>query len=358
MKKCLLFLLSFFVVVTNSCHSGKENVRFPKNIVILIGDGMGSAQIYAAFTVNKGKLNIFRCPYTGFSKTYSASDYITDSAAGGTALSCGQKTKNGCLGVDSLGHPFKSILEYAEENGLSTGLVSTSSVTHATPASFIAHVLSRSMDENIALDFLKTDVDVFIGGGKKFFVNRTDGKNLADSLKKRKYHVLYNMKDIQRVTGGRLACFTADEQNPKYSEGRGNMLPDAASRTLDILNKNPKGFFVMIEGSMIDWGCHANDAKYMIDETLDFDRTVGRVLDFASKDGHTLVIVIADHETGGVTLQGGNIKEGTVNVKFSTEHHTGVMVPVYAFGPGAENFTGVYDNTAVFSKMKALYRFK
>ncbi len=147
----------------------KFKSKKPKNVVFLIGDGMGISQIFAGLTANHGHLFLENCKYIGFSKTQSADNYITDSAAGGTALSAGVKTYNGAIGVDANKKPVKTILEEAEEKGLATGLVSTSAITHATPASFIAHQPNRNMYEEIAADFLKTDIDVFIGGGYRSF---------------------------------------------------------------------------------------------------------------------------------------------------------------------------------------------
>lgn len=356
---CLYFIL--FGILVSSCAKQKENSQHekkPKNIILLIGDGMGLTQVYAAISVSKDKLNIEQAQYIGLSKTFSIDDYITDSAAGGTALACGRKTKNGSIGVDSVGTPLKSILEYAEDNGLSTGLVSTSSITHATPASFIAHQPSRKFEERIAYDFLKTDIDVFIGGGKKFFMARKDGLNLIDSLKARNYKVNFNIDDATRVTSGKLASLTADEGNKTMLKGRGDMLTKGTETALNILSKNNKGFFLMVEGSMIDWGGHDNNIEYVTSELIDFDKAVGAALAFAKKDGNTLVIITADHETGGLTITGSDSITHKPKVHFSSTDHTAVMVPVYTFGPGAEKFAGIYQNNAIFDKMFELYGFK
>jgi len=249
------------------------------------------------------------------------------------------------------------IVEIAEDNDLSTGLVSTSAITHATPASFIAHNPNRSDYEGIALDFLKTDVDVFIGGGINHFVRRKDKLNLLDSLVIRGYEADTTLDAVLASGAMKLAGLTASEHNPTSLEGRGDMLPLASSKAIEILNKNKKGFFLMIEGSQIDFAGHLNDAEGVIAETLDFDKAVGVAIDFAKKDGKTLVIVTADHETGGVTITGGDNKSHLVNLSFATNDHTAVMVPVYAFGPGAENFEGIYDNTDIFRKILQLYNF-
>jgi len=325
----------------------------PKNIILLIGDGMGTAQIYAAYTKNHGELNMMRCTASGFSITYSADNYITDSAAGGTALSCGTKTNNGYIGIAPNGDTLTSILELAENKGLVTGLVSTSAVTHATPASFIAHQNSREMYEAIASDFLKTDVEVFIGGGYNHFTVREDGRNLVNELLKKNYSVVKNIDSLNYVTSGKLAALLAPEHMPKISEGRGAMLENSVSKAIELLNQYNTGFFLMVEGSQIDWGGHANDLEYVVNETIDFDNAVGRALEFAAKDGNTLVIVTADHETGGLTLTGGGIASGDITAVFTTIGHSAVMVPVFAFGPGSEKFFGMMQNIEIFQKMKS-----
>lgn len=351
-------LLFSFCLLVSVGQSQKPKPKRAKNIILMIGDGMGTAQIYAGLTANKGKLHLERCTYSGFHKNQSADHYITDSAAGATAFACGQKTYNGAIGVDAHHQPIASILEIAEKNGLATGMVVTCSSTHATPASFIAHQASRSLDEDIALDFMKTDIDVFIGGGRKFFEKRKDGKNLIDSLRAKHYQIANSIAEIQKVKTGKLAAFLAEEQQAKFSEGRGDELVKSTEVALQLLQQNKKGMFMLIEGSQIDWGGHANDTQYIMDEMVDFDNTIGKVLDFAAKDGNTLVIITADHETGGFSLVDGDMKTGKVEGKFTTTHHTGVMIPVFAFGPGAEQFSGIYDNTAIFDKMMQSFQFK
>ncbi len=348
-------LLAIILLLPLSGFSQKE--KHPKNIILMIGDGMGVAQIYAGLTANHGKLNLEQCTTVGFHKNQASDKYVTDSAAGATAFACGQKTYNGAIGVDANGKSMPTILEIAERNGLATGLVATCSITHATPACFISHQASRSLDENIALDFLKTDVDVFIGGGRKFFTNRTDGLNLNDSLKARGYQIANTIEEVKQVKSGKLAAFLADEQQSKFSAGRGDELVKSTEVALDLLKSNKKGMFLMIEGSQIDWGGHGNDTQYIIDEMIDFDNTIGKVLDFAKKDGNTLVIITADHETGGFSIIGGDMKTGQVEGKFTTGNHTGVMIPVFAFGPGADKFSGIYENTDIFHKMMDGFRF-
>lgn len=346
-------LVAIFIIAITVVHAQKH----PKNVVFIIGDGMGIAHIYAGMVANGNKLQMERFKNVGFSKTYSANNFTTDSGAGGTALSCGVKTKNGMIGMTPDSVAAESILELADRNGLSTGMVTTCDITHATPASFIAHQVNRKMNEEIATDFLKTDIDVFIGGGRKNFEKRLDKRDLTAELKAKNYNIAYTLDEVKNIKSGKLAGLLHDEHNPPMPE-RGNMLPEATVAALDILDNNKKGFFMMIEGSQIDWAAHKNDAELIAKEVLDLDKTIGAVLDFAEKNKNTLVIVTSDHETGGFTLPKGNMKRNTFTGAFSTKDHSGVLVPVFAYGPGAENFTGFMENTSFKNKLIKLLKLK
>ncbi|MEI7830994.1 MAG: alkaline phosphatase [Prolixibacteraceae bacterium] len=336
-------------------YSQVDSKKSPKNIILMIGDGMGLAHIYAAMTANGGSLFLQNFIYCGFSKTYSSSDYITDSAAGATALACGVKSYNGAIGVDPDKKPVTNICELAGKKGLKTGLVSTSAINHATPACFVAHQSSRSSYEDIAADFLKANIDVFIGGGLKSFENRKDGRNLSNELKEKGYQVLYKIEDIQKVQSGKLAGLTADEHNNPMPK-RGEMLVPATETAINLLSQSKKGFFLMVEGSEIDFLAHNNNTTGVVLETLDFDRAIGTALAFASKNKETLIIVLADHETGGMTLSSGNNKTGDVGAKFGNTDHTGICVPVFAYGPGADQFGGFMENTEIGMKMQRLLK--
>lgn len=331
------------------------SAKNPRNVIFMIGDGMGLSQIYAGMVANGNKLNLERCTYSGFSKTYSANNFTTDSGAGGTALSSGIKTNNYMIGMTPDSIASESILEVAERNKLATGIVVACAVTHATPASFIAHQPNRNMNEEIALDFLKTDIDVFIGGGKKYFIERADNQNLIDKLKENNYNVAFTLDEVKAVKTGKLAGLLYEDQSPNMPE-RGNMLTEGTMAAIDILDNNKKGFFLMIEGSQIDWACHDNNADQTVKEILDFDKTIGEVLDFAEKDGNTLVIITADHETGGMTIPTGDIDKSEFNAIYTTKGHSGTPVPVFAFGPGAQNFKGFMENTSFKNKIAKLLR--
>lgn len=455
LKRGLFQLLVNLIVVS----AFGQDVANQPNIILMIGDGMGVTQVYAGLTANHGVLNMEQFKHTGFVKTYSATDYTTDSGAGGTAISTGKKTYYQAIGVDVDTLPVKTILEYAEEKGLATGMVTTSSITDATPASFIAHQSNRYNLDLIAEDFLKTDIDVFIGGGSRnfiarrdtmdiineylingyqvvltrvsrrdyrtdsiisfttvnlvdlsgeksypdfftghsdsmdlindylskghqmiltwdstrhtttvklisqqqgepnprFYTGRGDSLDLISELRDRGYQVLFSMDSIKNVTSGKLAGFTAMDHNPSFNQGRGDMLPVATETAINILANKNTGFFLMVEGAHIDKQAHTRNTDDIVKEVIDFDQAVGKVLDFARKDGNTLVIVTADHETAGMNLVDGNFETGEVTAQYNERgDHTGVMVPIFAFGPGAESFQGMQENTDLFFKMMAV----
>ena len=268
MSLFIAFFVSVIALITYQQPKVEKHIQEnpPKNIILLIGDGMGLAQVEAAMKVSKETLNLERCTYTGFAKTSSSDEYITDSGAAATAIACGSKTYNGAIGVDSLGNNIKSILTYAEEAGLATGLVATSTITHATPASFIAHDDNRYNYEAIAGDFLDIDIDVFIGGGLNHFTNRVDGLNLVDTLKSNGYQFVLNTQELEGITSGKLVGLLNNESMPRMTAGRKDMLLKSGVKAIEILSQNERGFFLMIEGSQSDWGGHENNIEYVITE--------------------------------------------------------------------------------------------
>ena len=322
---------------------------------------MGITQITSGLYSNNNTLELERFKNLGLHKCYSSDDLITDSAAGATAFACGRKTYNGAIGVDPDTNAMQTILEEAEVKGLKTGLIATSTIDHATPASFIAHNKYRRNYEEIALDFLKTDAEILIGGGQKSFERREDNRNLSDDFRAKGYTVVsYVDKEIDEIDMSnveKLMYYTADGSPLPVSQGRDYLQP-ASKLAIDHLNKdNEDGFFLVIEGSQIDWGGHANDGAWIISEMLDFDKTIGSVLDFAEKDGNTLVVVTADHETGGFAIQKESKMDSLVTA-FTSDYHTGDLIPVFAYGPGSERFRGIYENTAIYHKMRAAFGWK
>ena len=352
----LFFLLTF---LQNAVFAQNIASTPPKNIILLIGDGMGLTQISAGMYNHGNHLNLERFPVTGLIKTYSASNLVTDSGAGATAFACGVKTYNTAIGVGRDKKPCLTILEQAEQKGLATGLVATSSITHATPASFIAHVDDRADMEAIALDFLKTDLDFFVGGGLKYFNQRkSDQRNLVAELQAKGYRIANfqenKLAELRPDPAFPFGWFSATGEPDSVNAGR-DYLPVAAKIAVNFLQKrSEKGFFLMLEGSQIDWGGHAKDSSRVVSEMLDFDAAIGEILQFAEKDGETLVIITADHETGGLALLQGDDYQA-LELAFNTGGHTASLVPVFAYGPGAGLFGGVMENTDIYKKMASLW---
>lgn len=327
--------------------------RKAKNIIIIIGDGMGTAQVYASVVAQKGNSNFLRFPFSGFSRTYSHNKYTTDSGAGGTAIVSGHKTDNKHIGVLADGTPVESFLTTCHNLGMASGFVVTSSVLDATPASTYAHAPYRKMFDTISLHMSQCGFDVMIGGGLSNFrpENRKDGLNPLDTLIKQGYDITYSIEEMKKSSSNRLVTLFCENYYGPVAPGRDPILTEGTKKALDILTKNPKGFALMIEGSQIDWACHNNDAAYMEAELADFEQMLKIVLDFAERDGNTLVVVTADHETGGLVLLGGDIEKGKNECKYTTDGHSGVMVPVFSFGPGAETFSGIQNNIDILPKV-------
>jgi alkaline phosphatase len=338
-------------------EKGKEFQDNPTNIILLIGDGMGLTQISAAMYSNNNRLALAKFPVIGFHKSHAANELITDSAAGGTAIACGIKTNNGNIGTDENGLPTLSILEELDSMKFSTGMIVTSSIVHATPAAFAAHRARREMYEEIALDYLDANVDLLIGGGRQYFQNREmDDRDLVNEFENKGYVVmdqLYTtMNKIKWPLDKNLLYFTADKQPLTVSGGR-DYLSFAVRQGVQYLEqKSNKGFFLMVEGSQIDWMNHANDGRGVVMETLDFDRAIWEAIQYANKKGNTLVLVTADHESGGMSIEADS-RMNKLKFGFTTNGHTAAMIPVFAYGPGANLFRGIFENTTIYHKMRA-----
>lgn len=304
-----------------------------KNVIFMIGDGMGSEQLWAGRIVNKGPLNIEQLPVTGFSRTPSFSHMVTDSAAGGTALACGQKTINGHIGQDPQGNKLTSLLRLAEAKGMPTGLVVTKDITDATPAAFYAHVDDRRKAGAIASYLPESGAEFVRGGGSSHFT--------PEQL------------ESMRAKGMDIELAAAVHMAP--ASQRGDVLPQDVARALEVLGaqSGDKGFFLMVEGSQIDVACHANNLRETICEMLDFDKAVGCVMQWMQAHPDTLLVITADHQTGGLSLLGGDMEQGTVRGVYTTGSHNGIAVPVYAAGPGSSVFSGVHENTEIYSLIKA-----
>lgn len=324
------------------------------NIILLIGDGMGLTQISAGNYDNDNQTYFEGFKTIGLLKTHAYDYLVTDSAASGTAIACGEKTLNGAIGINPRNQKLKSILEYCQDANYSTALLSTSSIVHATPASFYANVISRKEYQDIALQLSQHKVDIFIGGGQKHFNQRDDRRNLIKEMTD--YSFVNSLRKFQESTASNIGYFTYPDEPPMKMRGRGPALEELFEATLQKLKDRSKPFFVMVEGSQIDWGGHANDLDYVLSEFKEFNEVVGKALAFAKAEGNTLVVVTADHETGGLAITGGNLRNGRVRGSYNTKGHSATMVPVFAYGPGAKKYSGIQENTAVFTHLLSVVK--
>ncbi len=352
--------LSFFLIL-NSCSTpatdnqdADNTSKSAKNIIFMIGDGMSYAQIEGTENAIGKQLEMRKMPVSGTITTHSADKLITDSGAGGTALATGFKTNNGMIGMKADSTAVPSMLELFSNEGKQTAIVVSCGITHATPATFVAKDINRNNYEAIAKDFAESEnLNYFIGGARKHFVDRKDNINLLDEMTAKGWQFFDKLETAQFHTSAKAAIFIADEHPIAVKDGRPDFLAKGTAKLMETMSKQAEnGFFMMVEGSQIDWAGHANDSAYLVTEMIDFDNAVKAALEFAQKDGETLIVVTADHETGGLTIIDGVEKDySKVRFNFSTGNHTSVTVPVFAYGPGSEYFTGMYDNTEIIKKI-------
>ena len=386
MKQLVFIFITVGSLFCASSAFGKPKKPIkPKHIVLIIGDGTGLAQ-WSAYnakrtqginSMDSAAIVFTDFPVIGFSLTSSADAFITDSGAGATALATGKKANNYMIGMAADSTKPITISEIAHRMGKSTGIAVTCELTHATPGSFFAHQPSRKLMNEIGADFItgmsphdladlqerngqtdvgsqfvkKGSIDVALGGGRKYFD--------TNALKNNGYAIGTGYEAMKQLQNQSRRVVFYDDQPfpPKAHEGRnkeGMYLADASESVLNTMFLNPKGSFTMIEGSQVDWAGHENDSTYLMAEMEDFDVAIRRVIAMAKADKNTLVIVTADHETGGLSLTDWDKARSQPAMHFSTGHHTGIPVPVFAYGPGAELFSGAYQNTAIFTKIQDL----
>ncbi|AWV99197.1 alkaline phosphatase [Arcticibacterium luteifluviistationis] len=308
-------------------------------VILMVGDGTGLAQISAGILSQKTPLNLARIKSIGLIKTEAADDFTTDSAAGGTALATGKKTNNRYIGLDAEGKELLTIFDAAEAANYSTGIVTTDGIAGATPSAFYAHAADRDSSKKIGDYLLKSQMDIFIAGGGKAFKNtKWENRKIVSSI-----------SEIGTTSDAKVGFFAADGGLPYITEGRGNYLPKATMEALNFLEKKNKPFTLLIENGHIDGSGHANKAKALAAEVRDFDKAIGLVMQYVDSHPETLLIITADHETGGVTLPHGTKDE--MEVQFHSDDHTGILVPLFAYGKGAEKLQGIYDNTEVYQRM-------
>ena len=330
-----------------------------RNVILMIGDGMGLAQVASWMIENRYEPVAFdRAQYTAICKTYSANNRVTDSGAAATAIATGVKTKNSRIGVDPAGKNVENIAELAKAKGKALGIVVTSYVADATPAAFLAHTDDRYNAPAIIQGIINTKPDILAGGGRGYFERQDDGSYPLKELQKAGYHYAATPEEFYAIDRTPLIGLFAEKYMEEASKRDSAYLARATAHTLELLDKHSAGFFAMIEGSQIDGACHGNDAERMIDEMQDFDRAVNVAFDFADAHPGTLVLVAADHETGGLTIVSNDrdftASESGIKYEYSTSSHSGSPIILYAYGTGAENFSGVIENTDIFRRVKAL----
>ena len=361
MRKFGLFLAVLLLVAGGAAAqpAGGE----VRNVIYLIGDGMGLAHVSLLKIENGYAPTAFdRAEGVALISTYSANNRVTDSAAAGTALATGSKTNNGTLGLDAEGNRLESMIARATEQGRPTGLVVTCYLQHATPGAFYAHVPSRGDLEEITRDMLASRVDVLLGGGRKWLSEEcAESGSYLDAFARRGYRVAATLDEAEADAEGRLIGVLAEEHLPQ-APARGDYLPRAAAAAMRLLaadaERRGEGFLLMIEGSQIDMAAHANDTEWLLAEMRDFERTVAEAMDFADAHPGTLVVVTADHETGGLTMPSGDKdftrSESGIDYRYGTGSHTGTLLPVYLYGAGADAIRGVMDNTELSRRIMAL----
>ena len=327
----------------------------PRNVILMIGDGMGPNQISLARIAIGGpdyRLAVDMMPHTGIVLTHSFGDIYTDSASSATAYSTGTKTINGYLSLDSNKEPLSILTEELYENGYVNGLVATSAITHATPAAFYAHVDDRDKEIEIAQQLIQaSSISIALGGGKEYFENieateaveifySTDEVRNSNNQSNARIIGLFDKDGIMRA-----------ENKPTQKEMTTMALTHLSNKAASC-----NGFFLMSEGSQIDWGGHLNNSSYVLAEFMDFESTLTDMMQFVNEDKNTLLIVTADHETGGLQLLGQ--QDDSLRIKFTTNQHSALPVNVYAYGPGADSFSGLMDNTEIFQKIAEALDYK
>lgn len=360
MRKTVILLLFCIAVSFPAGAQERDSVR---NLILMIGDGMGLAHVSMLQIENDYAPTAFeRADGVALVTTRSANNRVTDSAAAGTALATGHKTGNGMLGQDMGGQRLESVIARAHADGRATGIVVTSYLQHATPAAFYAHVGDRGDQETITAQLLESGVDVLLGGGRKWLGEQCpEGGSYFDAFRRRGYAVIDTLPAADTIRSGRVLGAFAEGHLPEADQ-RGDYLCRATRKALEILSADAdasgSGFVLMVEGSLVDMAAHSNDAKALLGELRDFECAVGAAMDFADRTPGTLVVVVADHETGGLSIPANKAdftqSENGLNYRFGTRSHTATMVPAYLYGAGAQALGGVMDNTELSQRAMRL----
>jgi len=346
MKRKLILVVAAAMVLALS-WSAVSMAAQPKNVILFIGDGMGPEQVKAGNYFNGGDLSFESFPYQGVITTHSANAGVTDSAAAGTALATGIKVNNGVISraYPGDGSELETLLEYYADRDRSTGLVTTTYMTHATPAAFGAHESSRNNYSQIGSDYInQTRPNMLFGGGAHGLTGSPAGYSVVTD---RAGLLGLDTEDplLTHVSGQ----FGTDHLPYEY-DGLGSLphLWEMTATALNVLDNDPDGFFLMVEGGRIDHAGHSNHIERNVRETTAFSAAVQEAIDWAGSRTDTLIIVTADHETGGLTVLADNGAGNAPTVSWSTGSHTATNVPIYAWGLHANEVLPLMDNTDVF----------
>lgn len=361
-KRVSIWLFALLLADVAMAQQSTARAEAPvRNLIFMIGDGMGLAHLSMLEIEGDYAPTAFdRAQSVGLVGTRSANNRVTDSAAASTALACGVKSNNAVIGLDSEENALESLLSRASAQGMSTGIAVTCFLQHATPAAFYAHAPHRNEFEKITRDLLRSEVDVLFGGGRKWLKEPCgDGGSYLDAFRRKGYRVVSSLDQADSLHAGRVLGVMAEEHLDAAPE-RGNYLPRAVGKALEILpaNASDKGFVLMVEGSLIDMAGHANDTRTTLEELRDFERAVAVAMDFADRTPQTLVVVVADHETGGLTIPGDEEdftrSESGIHYHFSTKTHSAIRVPVYLYGSCATQIGGLMENSQLSQRISSL----
>ena len=367
MKRLFLFLILVCISLNGVEAKSPKNEKV-NNIIFMIGDGMGLSHVSMLQLEGKYQPTAFdRAQNIALINTYSVNNRVTDSAAAGTALATGHKTNNSTLGQLPDGTPLESITTKAKNKNYGTGIVVTCYVQHATPAAFYANVESRSDNDGICDDFTKRDYDVMFGGGLRYFKQYYEKRNkdYNKELAALGYSLHTDLSKLGSIPSeGKVLGLFADGDLPAATSGkRDGYLANATQKALDILTNNAKknknkGFVLMVEGSKIDGESHSRNPQGILAETRDFAAAVDVAMNYADTHPGTLVVVTADHETGGMSIPSNKtdftLPESGIGYAFGTSSHTATMVPVYLYGAGADSINGIMENSELGQKLQEI----
>ena len=335
---------------THRNDGGKGRIR---NVIFLIGDGMGLSQITAAAYANCG-LTLMNFNYIGLQRNNALGAFTTDSAAGGSALATGERHANRHISMTEQGEAVPSLSDWFRGKGLPVGVVTLGNAVDATPTAFYGHSVERDNADELTRCLLDTPVDLLCGSGIRQFTERGDGIDLIGELSK-SYRFVRSIDEINAAEG-RVVCID-ERMDEAAEESNLGLLAEATRAAIDKLQeRGDKGFFLMVEGAKIDYAGHSRCLPGSVIEMLGFDLAVAEALKFADENGQTLVVVTADHETGGLVLLDGDEQSGRIMGVYTTDDHTPAMLPVFAYGPGADRFCGTYLNTEIARRIRELTR--